>query len=107
MTRVEERGLHILEIFVQSQARVHDKYLTKLWSLLESVKRHKDADNAEQHKNRQCNRVKREARNALRKARRGAPVKPRCKDDAERLARRRARQRAYKERLAERKAAAA
>lgn len=100
------RARVILEIFAEAQGIVADKTATREAALALVLRAKKAADNAEQHKNRQCDLTKREARNAARKARRGAPVKPRCKDDAERLARRRARQRAYKERLAERKAAA-
>lgn len=98
------RARDILEIFAEAQAIVADKTAVREAALEHVIRAKKAADNADQYKNRRCNREKREARNAARNARRGAPIKPRCKSEEERVARRRARQREWARR--NRKAAA-
>jgi hypothetical protein len=68
MTRTEERGRAILEIFAEAQGVVADKTTMREAALRLVLSEKKAADNAEQHKNRQCDSGKRAARNAGKRA---------------------------------------
>lgn len=101
MTRIEQRGRDILEIFSEAQSVWWgSKSLAREGEFLLSIRRRKASDNANQHKRCQCNRAKRAARAekkraayAARAAREGRTVQTRSKDPAVQLERKRARQR--------------
>lgn len=77
--RTVERGHAILEIFAERQSFAHSMTSESESNLLQSIKRRKAADNAEQHKNRQCDPKKRAARAArkreLREEKLGRPAR--------------------------------
>jgi hypothetical protein len=79
MRRTEERGRDILEIFAERQTCAHAMTAESESNLLQSIRRRKSADNAEQHKNRQCDPAKRAARAArkreLREEKLGRPAR--------------------------------